>query len=124
MSTDDASVSTRLAIDRTRFACERTLMAWTRTSVSLISFGFTIYKFFELEARTAVKEGVLGPRPFALLMISIGLAALVLATIDHRRNLRALQAAGGAEHYSLSLIVAALVGVLGVLGLVGVLRGA
>ncbi len=39
--------STALAVERTRLAHERTLMAWVRTSVSLISFGFTIYKFFE-----------------------------------------------------------------------------
>jgi Domain of unknown function (DUF202) len=37
-------VSTKLAYDRTRLAYERTLMAWVRTGVSLISFGFTIYK--------------------------------------------------------------------------------
>ena len=37
--------STRLAVDRTRLAHERTLMAWVRTATSLISFGFTIYKF-------------------------------------------------------------------------------
>jgi uncharacterized membrane protein YidH (DUF202 family) len=42
---------TRLAVERTRLAYERTLMAWVRTVASLISFGFTIYKFFELELR-------------------------------------------------------------------------
>ena len=41
--------STRLAVDRTRLAHERTLMAWVRTATSLISFGFTIYKFFQFE---------------------------------------------------------------------------
>ena len=41
---------TRLAVDRTRLAYERTLMAWVRTATSLISFGFTIYKFFEFES--------------------------------------------------------------------------
>ena len=40
---------TRLAVDRTRLAYERTLMAWVRTSISLITFGFTIYKFFQNE---------------------------------------------------------------------------
>ena len=40
---------TRLAYERTVLAHERTLMAWLRTAVSLITFGFTIYKFFALE---------------------------------------------------------------------------
>ncbi len=56
MSTQPPAVDTgtRLAIDRTRLAYERTMMAWVRTATSLISFGFTIYKFFELELRKPV----------------------------------------------------------------------
>ncbi len=42
-------VSTRLSYERTFLAHERTLMAWVRTSSSLITFGFSIYKFFEME---------------------------------------------------------------------------
>ena len=41
--------STQMALDRTWLAHERTLMAWVRTATSMISFGFTIYKFFEFE---------------------------------------------------------------------------
>ncbi len=40
---------TELAYQRTFLAHERTLMAWVRTSSSLITFGFSIYKFFQLE---------------------------------------------------------------------------
>jgi len=36
-----------LALERTRLAHDRTMMAWIRTATSLISFGFTIHKFFE-----------------------------------------------------------------------------
>ena len=39
--------NTDLAFERTVLAHERTLMAWVRTAVSMISFGFTIYKFFQ-----------------------------------------------------------------------------
>ena len=42
-----SDLSTDLALRRTFMAYERTLMAWIRTATSLISFGFTIYKFFE-----------------------------------------------------------------------------
>ena len=41
--------ATRLAVDRTRLAYERTLMAWIRTATSMISFGFTIFKFLEAQ---------------------------------------------------------------------------
>ena len=60
----DASVSTKLAVDRTRLAHERTLMAWVRTATSLISFGFTIYKFFQFlrDGKGTAAEGMLGLR--------------------------------------------------------------
>jgi putative membrane protein len=41
--------ATELAVDRTWLAYERTLMAWVRTATSMISFGFSIYKFFQFE---------------------------------------------------------------------------
>ena len=54
--------ATRLAVERTRLAYERTLMAWTRTATSLISFGFTIYKFFQYlrEDRPVADASALG----------------------------------------------------------------
>lgn len=75
-------VSTKLAFDCTRLAHERTLMAWLRTATSPLTFGFTIYKFFQLETtRFATKSGALiGPTKFALLMTSIRLLSLLMAT--------------------------------------------
>ena len=45
---EELPLTTRLALDRTRIAYERTLMAWVRTGTSLITFGFAVYKFFNL----------------------------------------------------------------------------
>jgi putative membrane protein len=45
MSDTELKTSDILALDRTRMAAERTLMAWVRTALSMIGFGFTIYKF-------------------------------------------------------------------------------
>ena len=86
---------TKLALDRTRLAHERTLMAWVRTATSLISFGFTIYKFFQ--GLTDAKEiapahRLLGPHEFALVMIGIGVGALTLASIQHHAEMKALAA--------------------------------
>jgi putative membrane protein len=119
----DLPDATRLALDRTRLAYERTLMAWTRTATSLISFGFTIYKFFQYlrEDRQVADAGVLGPRGFALLMIGIGLAALVFATVEHRRSMKALRASYGPVSHSIAAVVAGLIALLGVAGLLAVL---
>jgi putative membrane protein len=116
------SDATRLAVDRTRLAHERTMMAWVRTATSLISFGFTIYKSFQYLADSrdiSLEDRLIGPRGFALIMISIGIGALVIATIDHRRNMRAIDESygRGTRTRSLSLMVAAFIGTLGVLGL-------
>ena len=100
-------------------------MAWVRTSTSLISFGFTISKFFQYLRENqpgAANEVLMGPRGFALLMIGIGLAILVLATVEHRRSLRALRIEYGGDlvPYSLATVVGALIGLLGILGLLAV----
>jgi inner membrane protein YidH len=120
----DLTTSTKLAVERTRLAHERTLMAWVRTATSLISFGFTVYKFFQYlrESQGAPTSGPIGPREFGGLMIGIGITALILATIGHRRSMRALRADYGALiPYSLSTVVAGLIGVLGGVLLVAVL---
>jgi putative membrane protein len=95
-------------------------MAWVRTATSLISFGFTIYKFFQyMREGREVQEGWVGPREFALAMIGAGLGALLLATIEHRRQRKVLLAHfGAAPPLSLAGIVAALVAMLGVFGLI------
>ena len=120
----DLSTSTKLAIERTRLVHQRTLMAWVRTATSLISFGFTVYKFFQYlrESQGAPTSAAIGPREFGGLMIGIGITALILATIGHRRSMRALRADYGALiPHSLSTVVAGLIGALGVLLLVAVL---
>ena len=116
--------ATALAVDRTRLAYERTLMAWVRTCTSLISFGFTIYKFFQYlrESQSAAPESRLfGAREFALLMIGVGVAALVLATVDHRRNMQALRKSYGPVQYSLAMVLATFMSVVGLVALVAVL---
>jgi uncharacterized membrane protein YidH (DUF202 family) len=88
-----ADERTALAVTRTIAALDRTLMAWIRTATSLISFGFTIYKFFQ-----ALREGqapsqvphLMGPRGVGLVMIGLGVGALVWALIDYRAQMKDL----------------------------------
>lgn len=117
------NASTILAVDRTRLAHDRTLMAWVRTATSLISFGFTIYKFFEYlhEQQGTQSRGRFGPRQFATLMIVIGILALVLATFQHRRDMQTLRAHHPEVPYSLATVLAGLISILGVLALLAVL---
>jgi putative membrane protein len=110
--------STRLAFDRTRVAYERTMLAWVRTATSLITFGFSVYKFFQLAREENEKNyHVMGARQFGMLLVSIGLASLVLATLEFRHNIRLLEAECNEQRRSLAVIVAALVSLLGVVAL-------
>ena len=114
----------RLALDRTRLAHERTLMAWIRTAVSLISFGFAIFKFFQFLRETKPDQlpphSTFGPHLFAVLMIVIGLTALTLAWIQTRQELKILRQQTGTMPYSLSSIIAAMVAGLGIVALISV----
>lgn len=77
-STTKLDISTTLAFERTRVAYERTILAWVRTATSLITFGFSIYKFFQLEREGGGQNHhLIGPREFALLLVGIGLISLL-----------------------------------------------
>ena len=119
--------STRLAYDRTYLAHERTLMGWVRTALSLISFGFTIAKFFEfLREKQAERAPLLGPRAIGIIMIATGLVALALATVQHRRALKVLRErcpdlAPSLAGASLAGVMAAFIALLGILALLSAL---
>jgi putative membrane protein len=115
---------TALAIDRTRLAYERTLMAWIRTATSLISFGFTIYKFFELlhdKSGVTAPLPLFGSRPFGFVMVVLGLLALAFAVIQHGRNLRMLRLRYRAPvPRSGAALLAGMIAGLGILGLLAI----
>jgi inner membrane protein YidH len=114
--------ATTLAFERTRIAYERTMMAWIRTAMSLITFGFAVYKFFQIELKTAPAiPMVVGPRGFGMSLICIGLLSLLLGSVEHGRDLRALR-----MHYvdmprSASGVVTIVLGALGLFALVAVI---
>jgi putative membrane protein len=116
---------TRLAVDRTWLAHERTMLAWVRTAASLISFGFTIYKFFQLEIGRLAPgrpEPLIGPREFALILIGLGIASLILAFVEHRRSTGQLRREyGNIIPKSVAGVVASVVGVLGAMSIIVVL---
>jgi len=116
-------INTKLAFERTNLAHERTMMAWVRTATALISFGFTIYKFFELEKSSllGIQHQVIGPHRFAILMIATGILSLVMATIEHRQHVMSMRKEHVEMRRSLAAWVAGLISVLGLLAMVAVI---
>ena len=77
-----------MAVERTLMATDRSMMAWVRTGLALISFGFTIYKFLDIQRQQLIEAGkivpaVSGPKVFGLLMIGIGILSLVMGTVEY-----------------------------------------
>ena len=84
--------NTDLAFERTVLAENRTLMAWIRTAISLISFGFTIYKFFhEISQAQAQSHRLFTPRRVGMLMIAFGLLALLWGLMEHNAVIKKLK---------------------------------
>lgn len=122
-STRLAEQRTSLATMRTVAAADRTLMAWVRTSISMIGFGFTIYKFLQYlrEGQYAIPARPEAPRNFGLALIALGTASLAAAIWEHSDFLKRVGATQGRYMWSLSVIVALLVILLGVIAFIGVL---
>ena len=76
-----AEKRTDLAAFRTILAADRSLMAWLRTGLSLIGFGFTIYKFLEYLAAqgTQITFREAGPRDIGLFLLVLGTGSLIFA---------------------------------------------
>jgi uncharacterized membrane protein YidH (DUF202 family) len=81
-----------------------------------------MYKFFPYRQDDLTRPHVdrlVGPRGIALVIISIGIGGLVLATLDYRRQMAIMRerySAYGSFHVSIVLAVASMIGGLDVLG--------
>jgi len=106
---------TEMAAIRTLMAADRTLMAWVRTSLSLNSFGFTIYKVLQglAEAGTTLPHGHT-PRDVGLTLTALGTVSMVMGTVEYAQALRDLHAQIDVKLTRPAFIMALLMCVLGV----------
>jgi putative membrane protein len=110
-----ATDRTDMATGRTLMAADRTLMAWVRTSLSMNSFGFTIYKVLEgFEASGAALPRSGTPRDVGLFLTGLGTVAMVMGTVEYVRTLRELHTIREIRLRRPALMMALLMSVLGV----------
>jgi putative membrane protein len=113
-----------LALDRTRMAAERTLMAWVRTALSMISFGFTIYKFLQVlqeQSKLPVMRPQT-PRDVGLTLTGIGTFAVIIACVQHWKYVKKLRPDQPYKLWrDLTFIVACIIAILGLLIFVSII---
>jgi putative membrane protein len=119
-----AEPKTDLGVTRTILAAERTLMAWVRTSLSMISFGFAIYKFLQgvQESGTLHLRRPQEPRNIGLFLVVLGTGSLLAGMIEHVRTLRRMP--GPRARVGAAFYVAGAVAILGLVVLFGLVRHA
>ena len=121
------STNTELAKERNRAAAERTLMAWIRTCLSLISFGFGVDRIITALQKSVISDYLDDPlrltRILGLSFIAIGTVAIILAAIEHKRELHHIKQ----DNYryksrsSLAFMVAISISVTGLFAFLGIL---
>ena len=117
-STNLAHERTDLAVMRSYMAAERTLMAWIRTTLSMISFGFTLAKLgqamHDIEVRKLLGGiQIVGVRRIGYFLVVLGTVALFGAALQYWKELRELRSLGLTRRLSISMIVAAVLILLG-----------
>lgn len=126
MVIDRSEEQTKMAVLRTVMAADRSLMAWVRTGLSLMTFGFTLYKFLQFErdkllaTGQAVVSGGSSPRTIGLFMIGVGLLCLVLGTVENVATNRGLLGRDQIVHPRYSLVLAGIIMVLGSIVFLGI----
>ncbi len=107
-----ASPPADLGVTRTALAADRTLMAWIRTALSMISFGFTLYKFMHALAGADSE----GPRRLGIVLATMGTVSLAAGLIHYSGVVRSLQG----QRVTFAFYLACAVIGLGLLVLVGI----
>lgn len=105
---------------RVLFAAERTLLAWSRTSLTLMAFGFVLERFglflkFMVPGHPMIDDHGVSAW-IGLSFIALGCAFLALSSSQHRRVLKSLRPAEFPDRYAvhLPLVLNALLFLMGI----------
>jgi putative membrane protein len=107
-----AKERTGLAVYRTALAASRSLMAWVRTGLSMIGFGFTIYKFIQAFADQFSPGAA---RTVGIFLITLGTVSVIFGCIEYWQTAREIRDEYHEDMRKFPLLAAGLIGLLGVL---------
>ena len=105
---------------RTMMAADRTLMAWIRTALSLLSFGFAIYKILQEVEQAGKLSSDETPRNVGLVFAIAGTTAMVMGTIEYWQTLHELRRDTYFTQFRPALIMALAMSVSGLILIFGI----
>jgi putative membrane protein len=95
-------------------AADRSLMAWVRTALSMISFGFTIYKILQGFQDAGVHlSHPETPRRVGLFLTAMGTISMVMGTIEYWRTIVALHEIQRYRVWRPSFVMALIMAIVG-----------
>ena len=116
-----AQQRTDLAVHRTMMAADRSLMAWIRTALSMISFGFTIYKILQgFQENGARLPSDYTPRNIGLFLIGLGTVSTVIGTIAYWQTFKELRVVKYFPVWRPSFVIALIMSGFGLFLFVGI----
>jgi inner membrane protein YidH len=81
-----------LGVLRTMMAADRTLMAWIRTSLSMFTFGYSLYKILqEVNEIGKLELHQAAPRNVGIMLTMTGTVALAMGIVEYYATLRMLR---------------------------------
>ena len=107
---------------RTILAADRTLMAWIRTSLSMLSFVFTIYKFLQALADHGQIAKTDSPQHVGMFLAAAGTGAMLLGSVSYWVTLRDIARAQPFRLWRSLLLVAFVMSAAGVMLFVAIAK--
>jgi len=115
-TSDELAVDrTDLAAMRTMMAAERSLMAWNRTALSMMGFGFTLYKVLEaVQQAGGILPNENTPRNAGMILVALGVFSMVMGIIEYWASIRDLRDIKYYSYWRPSFFIALFMAVAGV----------
>ncbi len=107
---------------RTILAADRTLMAWIRTALSMLSFGFTIYKLLRALADHGQIAQTDSPQHVGMFLAAAGTGAMLLGTASYWITLREIARTQPFRCLRSVLLLAAIMSLAGVVLFVAIAK--
>lgn len=131
-STELSAQRTAMSFERTAMSAHRTLHAVMKSSLSLISFGFTIFKFFTALSLEYIGESFPqdAARNFGMALLVLGVLILAIGMVEHYQTMASLRARKhhlhelGLVHSDMPLRIASSMFIAFLLLAIGILGGA